>query len=95
MTTIRDNVILSLINRKDEMKAQTQIDIPEKFYVTYYAKKHKKFVTRKGQYSHPDNVFTTGKYFISKKGEPCFVYYDLDANGWRMATWSMTIKERA
>ena len=54
------------------MKAQTQINIPEKFYITYYAKKHKKFITRKGQYSNPDDVFTVGKYYISKKGEPCF-----------------------
>jgi hypothetical protein len=76
------------------MKTQTQIDIPEKFYITYYAKKHKKFITRKGQYSHPDNIFAEGKYFISKKGEPCFVYWDCDVEDWRMATWSMTLKER-
>jgi len=76
------------------MKAQTQINIPEKFYITYYAKKHKKFITRKGQYSNPDDVFTVGKYYISKKGEPCFIYWDLDADGWRQATWAMSIKER-
>tara|TARA_R100000664_G_scaffold23913_2_gene33560 strand:+ start:479 stop:706 length:228 start_codon:yes stop_codon:yes gene_type:complete len=74
------------------MKAQTQISIPQKFYITYYATKHKKFITRKGQWANPDTE-TTGKYFVSKDGKPCFVYWDLDANGWRMATWSMTIKE--
>ena len=31
--------------------------------------------------------------FISKDGKPCFIYWDLDADGWRMATWAMTIKE--
>ena len=77
------------------MKAQTQINIPEKFYITYYAKKYKTFITRKGQYSKPDDVFTVGEYYISKKGEPCFRYWDLDADGWRQATWAMTIKERA
>ena len=24
------------------------------FYITYYAKKHEKFITRKGQYDKPD-----------------------------------------
>ena len=49
------------------MKTQTQIDIPEKFYITYLAKKHKKFITRKGQYSHPDNIFAEGKYLFQRK----------------------------
>ena len=41
------------------------------------------------------NTDTVGKYFVSKEGKPCFIYYDdLDADGWRMATWAMTIKER-
>jgi hypothetical protein len=75
------------------MKTNTQIDIPQNFYVTYYAKKHEKFITRKGQWTKP-NTDTTGKYFVSKEGKPCFIYYDLDADGWRMATWAMTIKER-
>ena len=30
------------------------------FYITYYAKKHAKFITRKGQYDKPDG--TKGKY---------------------------------
>ena len=52
-----------------------------------------KFNTRKGTWTKP-NTDTTGKYFVSKEGKPCFIYYDLDADGWRMATWAMTIKER-
>ena len=74
------------------MKTQTQINIPEKFYITYYAKKHEKFITRKGQFSHPDDVFTVGKYFISKNGVPCLVYWDLDNDGWRMATGEARIR---
>ena len=35
------------------------------FYITYYAKKHGKFITRKGQYDKPDG--TKGKSFVSKK----------------------------
>ena len=53
------------------------------FYITYYAKKHKNFITRKGQYDKPDG--TKGKSFVSKNGTPCLVYWDLDNDGWRMA----------
>ena len=38
------------------------------FYITYFAKKHKKFITRKGQYDKPDG--TAGKSFTSKQGNP-------------------------
>ena len=54
------------------------------FYITYFAKKHAKFITRKGQYDKPDG--TKGKSFVSKNGVPCLVYWDLDNDGWRMAT---------
>ena len=60
------------------------------FYITYFARKHKKFITRKGQYDKPDG--TPGKYFVSKKGNPCLVYWDLDANGWRMAVGTLSIR---
>ena len=44
------------------------------FYITYYAKKHAKFITRKGQYDKPDG--TKGKSFVSKNGDQCLVYWD-------------------
>jgi len=75
------------------MKANTEINIPQNFYITYYANKYEKFITRKGTWTKP-NTDKVGKYSISKEGKPCFVYYDLDADGWRTATWAMTIKER-
>ena len=50
------------------------------FYITYYARKHGRFITRKGQYDKPDG--TKGKSFTSKNGIPCLVYWDLDSNGW-------------
>ena len=46
-------IISHITNRKDNM-----------FYITYYAKKHKKFITRKGQYDKPNG--TKGKSFVSK-----------------------------
>ena len=45
------------------MKAQTQINIPENFFITYYANKHQKFITRKGQWTNPDTE-KQGKYFV-------------------------------
>ena len=65
--------------------------LPKTFYVTYYANKHKAIITRKGQWNKPDTD-TVGKAFVSKNGKVCFVYWDLDQNGWRMATELMTIK---
>tara|TARA_R100000426_G_scaffold2287_1_gene3723 strand:- start:175 stop:378 length:204 start_codon:yes stop_codon:yes gene_type:complete len=53
------------------------------FYITYYATKHNRFITRKGQYDKPDG--TKGKSFVSAHGDPCLVYWDLDQNDWRMA----------
>ena len=71
--------IVLLTNRKDEM-----------FYITYYAKKHKKFITRKGQYDKPDG--TKGKSFTSKDKTPCLVYWDLNADDWRMATGNAKVR---
>jgi hypothetical protein len=66
------------------------------FYITYYAKKHKKFITRKGQYDKPDG--TKGRSFVSENGVPCLVYWDLDAtpdskgNQWRMAVGEAKVR---
>ena len=66
------------------------------FYITYYAKKHNKFITRKGQYDKPDG--TKGSSFVSENGTPCLVYWDLDAtpdakgNQWRMATGETRVR---
>ena len=60
------------------------------FYITYYAKKHGKFITRKGQYDKQDG--TKGKSFVSKNGVPCLVYWDLDSDGWRMATGETRVR---
>ena len=70
----------------------TNLDnIQNKFVITYYANKHGKFITRNGSWFKPDTD-TVGKAFVSKNGKVCFVYWDLDQNGWRMATELMTIK---
>ena len=73
--------------------AETNLtDIPEKFTIRYWANKHQKFIERQGCWTKPNDNFTTGKAFISKNGKVCFVYWDLDQNGWRMSTELITIK---
>ena len=80
------------------MKAETQLtQIPQNFFITYWANKYNKFITRRGQWTKP-NTDTTGKAFVSNNGKVCFIYWDLDAepnkngNRWIMATELMTIK---
>ena len=71
--------------------------IPETFYITYYAKKHSRIITRKGLKFKP-NTDTQGKYFVSKDETPCFIYWDCNAppnengNQWRQATGLITVK---
>ena len=66
--------------------------IMSNFYITYFAKKHKKIITRKGQFDKPDGTPSEKGSYVSKKGEPVLNYWDLDADGWRNATGQMRIK---
>ena len=69
----------------------TQLTNSETFYITYYAKKYKAIITRKGTWTKP-NTDAQGKHFVSKEGKHCFIYWDFDAtpnkngNRWRHAT---------
>ena len=56
------------------------------FYIVYYAKKHKKHITRKGKHDEKS------RYGTNKKGEPFYVYYDLDAHNYRCATGSWKVR---
>ena len=75
------DIISHITNRKENM-----------FYITYFAKKHKAFITRKGRYDKPDGTPSQKGAYISKKGEPVLNYWDLDADGWRNATGKVQIK---
>ncbi len=44
------------------------------FYITYWASKHKKHITRRGKHDEKS------RYGTSQKGVPYYVYYDLDAS---------------
>ena len=71
--------------------------LPKTFYVTYYAKKHKAIITRKGQWHKPE-ADTVGRYFVDKNNQHNFIYWDLAAepnkngNQWRHAVGSITVK---
>ena len=55
------------------MKDITQL--PKKFYITYFAKKHKKIITRQASGEKPNGVL--GKMFTDKNGTDRFIYWDL------------------
>ena len=58
--------------RNNTMKEPFKIDMY--FMIKYYAKKHSKTITRRAKYD--ENCRT----WISKKGDNCLCYYDVDAD---------------
>ena len=76
--TMKTNEVLQFVQDNDT------------FLITYYAKKHKKIITRKGTWTKP-NSDMQGKV-LEFGQDNVFVYWDLDAepnengNRWRKAT---------
>jgi hypothetical protein len=58
----------------------------EQFKITYWAKKHKKHITRNAVWTN------LCRKFNSKDNVPCITYYDLDSQGYRTATTSWRIR---
>ena len=56
------------------------------FYVTYFAKKHTAFRTRKAKGTNECNSW------LSKYNKPCMTYYDVDADGYRTAVGNLRVK---
>ena len=56
------------------------------FYITYWASKHKKHITRLGKHDEKS------RYGTSKQGVPYYVYYDLDSHGYRTATTTWKVR---
>ena len=63
------------------------------FYITYFARTHNgiklekgKHITRLGKHDEKS------RYGVNKKGEPYYVYYDLDAHNYRCATQSWKVR---
>ena len=79
--------ILIIMKARIKMQKQ-QFDIGTYFTIKYYADKHSKTITRRGQ-------FTKECEFGNHKvhGFPYFKYFDVDANGIRCASKSWKISE--
>jgi len=58
----------------------------ERFEISYYAKKHSKFITRQGSWNEKC------KYWFSKSLKPLITYFDIDANSYRTASGSYRVK---
>ena len=72
--------------------------LPKNFFITYFAKKHSKFITRKASATKPNGV--EGKMFTDRNGVSRYIYWDLEARdkktnelgAWRHATGNWNIK---
>ena len=63
-----------------------EINMTKTFYITYWASKHKKHITRRGKHDEKS------RYGTSKQGVPYYVYYDLDAHGYRTANTAWKVR---
>ena len=67
-------------------ESEESMNTQKTFYITYWASKHKKHITRQGK--HDDK----SRYGVAKNGTPYYVYYDLDAHGYRTATTTWKVR---
>jgi len=56
------------------------------FRITFWAKKHKKHITRNAKWTE------LCRFFKSKNGVPCITYYDLEKQGYRTATTTWKVQ---
>ena len=56
------------------------------FYITYWAAKHKKHITRQGKWDEKC------RYWTSKMGAKLMTYFDMDAQGYRTAKGSWKVR---
>ena len=56
------------------------------FKITYYSNKDGKHITRNGKHDEKS------RYGVSKNNVPYYVYYDLDAHGYRTATTTWKVR---
>jgi hypothetical protein len=68
------------------IKERIIMNTEKTFYIVYYAKKHKKHITRLGKHDEKS------RYGTSKKGVPYYVYYDMDAHNYRCASGSWKVR---
>ena len=56
------------------------------FYITYWADKHKKHITRLGKHGEKS------RFDVNKKSVPFYVYYDLEQHGYRSASGNWKVR---
>ena len=76
------------INKTNQIEIDKMIQCKtnQKFKITFWAKKHKKHITRNAMWTE------LCRYFKSKDNVPCLTYYDLDSQGYRTATTTWKVK---
>ena len=62
------------------------MEINKQFTITYYANKHGKHITRRGQWT--DKC----KYWTSKVGDSLITYFDMDKQEYRTAKGSWEVR---
>ena len=56
------------------------------FYITYYAKKHKKLIKRQGKNDEKS------RFGVAKNRVAYYVYYDLESHGYRTASGNWKVR---
>ena len=87
MTYVGLSDLIPHITESENMTKQ-QFDIGTYFTIQYYAKKHNKTITRRGQFTEECEY---GNHKVH--GYPYFRYFDVDADGIRCASKSWKISE--
>jgi len=75
-----------IINIGLSQERKKEMELNKTFKITFWAKKHKKHITRNAKWTE------LCRYFTSKSGVPCMTYYDLDNNGYRTATTTWKVQ---
>ena len=68
------------------LERKKDMELNKTFKITFWAKKHKKHITRNAKWTE------LCRYFTSKDGVPCMTYYDLDNEGYRTATTTWKVQ---
>ena len=80
-----DETILDGFKRLGDI-IESQQQLNKTLKITFWAKKHKKHITRNAKWTE------LCRYFTSKDGVPCMTYYDLDNEGYRTATTTWKVQ---
>ena len=78
--------IIGLSLKDSPITERYKMENNKQFKITFWAKKHKKHITRNAKWTE------LCRYFTSKNGVPCITYYDLEKQGYRTATTTWKVR---